>query len=114
MLKAAPIHHRRLLGSADHLEDLAEGVSPLADSFLYLLDNTFTVIDADDDGGDGINSLLTYTAAYTGLHVIGAAAYPSSGLTGTYSLNAFLQPLTDTVPEQLPTLVGRLSVQKAG
>jgi serralysin len=73
------------------------GATPLQDSVILLADNTFTVVGADDDGGSGTNSLLTFTAAYTGQYFIQAQAFPSSGLTGEYTLDVILQPLTDVV-----------------
>jgi serralysin len=73
------------------------GANPLQDSVILLADNTFTVVDADDDGGSGTNSLLTFTAGYTGQYFIQAQAYPSSGLTGEYTLDVILQPPTDVV-----------------
>lgn len=78
------------------------GTSALTDPFLYVIDNTLTsagILATDDDGGDGINSLLTYTASYTGTHYIGAAAYPGSGLTGTYTLDYVVDPGVDTVAD---------------
>ena len=63
------------------------GATPLADPFLVLRNNALAVVKTDDDGGDGINSLITFTAAYTGVYVIDARAYPGSGLTGTYHVD---------------------------
>ena len=59
------------------------GENALRDTFLLLADDTGAVITVDDDGGDGVNSLLTFTAAYTGEYLVGVQAYPDSGLTGT-------------------------------
>ena len=74
------------------------GATPLQDSIVALFDNTVsTVLAFDDDGGSGTNSLVTYTATYTGLHVIDVEAYPGSGVTGQYTLDVLLQPLTDVV-----------------
>ena len=42
------------------------GANPLQDTYLGLFDNTFALVNEDDDGGDGVNSLITFTAAYTG------------------------------------------------
>ncbi|HEY6816676.1 MAG TPA: M10 family metallopeptidase C-terminal domain-containing protein [Croceibacterium sp.] len=75
------------------------GADPLGDTVLYVLDDAFGVLDLDDDGGDGVNSLLTYTAAYTGTYYIGVGAYPDSGLTGTYTLDAVLDPEVDQVSD---------------
>ena len=73
------------------------GPNPLTDSVLFLLDDTFALVDLDDDGGSGTNSLLTFTAAYTGTYFIDAEAYPGSGLTGEYTLDVIQQPATDVV-----------------
>ena len=75
------------------------GADPLDDAFLYVIDSGFNLLDYDDDGGDGVNSLITYTATYTGTHYIGAAAYPDSGETGTYTLDAFVDPGVDLVSD---------------
>ena len=75
------------------------GADALGDTLLLLYDNSGDLITLDDDGGDGVNSLLTYTATYSGTHYIGAGAYPGSGLTGTYTLDAILQPATDVVSD---------------
>jgi hypothetical protein len=86
------------------------GADPLDDSFLYVIDNTFAnVLGHDDDGGDGVNSLITYTATYTGLHVIGVAAYPGSGETGTYTLDAIVKPAGDVVSDDF-ALAANLTV----
>src|SRR4030095_6969481 len=63
------------------------GATPLADPFLVLRNNALAVLKTDDDGGDGINSMITFTATYTGVHVIDARAYPGSGLIGTYHVD---------------------------
>ncbi|WP_196221814.1 pre-peptidase C-terminal domain-containing protein [Sphingobium sp. CAP-1] len=73
------------------------GTNALGDTILLLYDDAGDLVNLDDDGGDGVNSLLTYTATYSGTHYIGAAAYPGSGLTGTYTLDAIVQPATDVV-----------------
>jgi Ca2+-binding RTX toxin-like protein len=75
------------------------GANPLGDSFLYLDYSAFNLINFDDDGGAGVNSLLTYTATYTGQHIIGVGAFPDSGLTGDYTLDAVIQPPTDIVSD---------------
>ncbi|HYJ52713.1 MAG TPA: PPC domain-containing protein, partial [Allosphingosinicella sp.] len=73
------------------------GTSPLQDSIIALFDNGFSLVDLDDDGGSSTNSLLTFTAAYTGQYFIDVEAFPGSGLTGQYTLDVILQPLTDVV-----------------
>lgn len=73
------------------------GPNPLTDSVLFLLDDSFALVDLDDDGGSGTNSLLTFTAQYTGTYFIDAEAYPGSGLTGEYTLDVIQQAATDVV-----------------
>lgn len=78
------------------------GDSPLSDTFLYLSNSSLSaagLLQTDDDGGDGTNSLITYTATYTGTHYLGVGAYPDSGLTGSYTLDAITAPAADTVPD---------------
>jgi serralysin len=79
------------------------GANPLPDTFLYLADGDFNLIDFDDDGGAGFNSLLTFTATTTGEYILGVGAYPDSGLTGDYTLDAVLQPPTDIVSDDPAT-----------
>ncbi len=74
------------------------GANPLADSVIFLLDDAFNVVDLDDDGGSGTNSLLTFTAAYTGTYFIDVEAYPGSGLTGQYDIDVIQQAPVDLVP----------------
>ena len=73
------------------------GANALQDSIIALYDNTFNLVGFDDDGGAGTNSLLTFTAGYTGQYIIDVEAYPGSGLTGQYTLDVIQQPLTDVV-----------------
>lgn len=87
----------------------ASGATPLGDTFLYLADSTFALINYDDDGGAGVNSLLTYTATYTGLHIVGVGAFPDSGLVGTYTLDAVIQPPADIVSDD-PALAATIDI----
>ena len=73
------------------------GVNPLQDTVVALFNNLGMFINLDDDGGSGTNSILTFTATYSGLHIIQAQAYPGSGLTGQYTLDVLLKPLGDVV-----------------
>ncbi len=85
------------------------GANPLLDTFLYLADADFNLIDFDDDGGSGFNSLLTFTATSTGEFIVGVGAYPGSGLTGDYTLDAVQQPPTDVVSDD-PTTATALDI----
>ena len=79
------------------------GANPLGDTFLFLFDSSGSVITYDDDGGAGTNSLLTYTASYTGTYYVGVEAYPGSGLTGDYTLDKVDYPGADTVGDTVAT-----------
>ncbi|MEZ5897083.1 MAG: M10 family metallopeptidase C-terminal domain-containing protein [Parvularculaceae bacterium] len=87
-------------GETYMFSSVGSGATPLGDTFLYLVDTDgATLIDYDDDGGAGINSLLTFTATATGDYYIGVGAYPGSGLTGDYTLDVLQQPAVDVVPD---------------
>jgi len=73
------------------------GTTPLTDSIIALFDDAFDEVGFDDDGGSGTNSLLTFTAAYTGTYFIDVEAYPGSGGTGEYTLDVIVRPATDVV-----------------
>jgi Ca2+-binding RTX toxin-like protein len=72
------------------------GATPLPDTFMYVLNGGFGLLNFDDDGGAGVNSLVTYTATYTGLHIIGVEGF-SASQTGGYTLDAVQQPPIDVV-----------------
>ena len=55
------------------------------DTFLRLYDHRGIFIDSDDDGGEVLDSLLHFTANYSGVFYISAASYADSS-TGMYSL----------------------------
>jgi serralysin len=57
------------------------GADPVSDTFLVLADGEGNVINYDDDGGIGINSLLTYTATTSGTYYVDAATF--EGAPGT-------------------------------
>ncbi|MDO8895055.1 Ig-like domain-containing protein [Nitrosomonas sp.] len=61
-------------------------VGGLYDPVLSLYGPTGSPIRSDDDGGEGLNSLITYTASETATYYLGARGH-SSG-TGNYSLSA--------------------------
>lgn len=63
--------------------DLVGGT--LSDPFVYLYSESGGVLASNDDGGDGFNSQLNYTADRSGTHYISAEAY-ASDQTGTYTL----------------------------
>jgi hypothetical protein len=55
------------------------------DAYLVLWDPSGAKVDEDDDGGPGLDSLLTYTLPSTGTWYIGANSL-SAGTTGSYTL----------------------------
>ena len=60
------------------------GATPLNDPLLAIFaqldaDPPLELAKIDDDGGDGFNALITYTASYSGLHVIAATGQPFPG-----------------------------------
>lgn len=58
----------------------------LVDPNLRLLNSAGTLITADDDGGAGLNSLISYAPTASGTYYLSAQAF--NNLTGTYSLTA--------------------------
>jgi Ca2+-binding RTX toxin-like protein len=75
------------------------GADPLEDTVLWLYDGSFTEVALDDDGGAGVNSLITYTAATSGTYYIVAEGYPGQGFTGTYTLDVVQSPGFDVVSD---------------
>ncbi len=75
------------------------GENPLQDTFLYLLDGDFNLINYDDDGGAGTMSLITFTATTTDTYYLAVEGYPGAGLTGDYTLDAIVSPGFDVVPD---------------
>ena len=60
------------------------GATGLNDSFLSIHDADGVLVGSDDDGGNGLDSMATYTPAETGTFYIEARAYGSA--TGTYRI----------------------------
>ena len=56
----------------------------LSDPLLQLRDSSGVLVTSNDDGGSGLNSLITYTATATGTFYLVARAFSTQ--TGTYSL----------------------------
>lgn len=61
------------------------GGDPLSDPLVRLYDATGTLIAENDDGGPGLNSLLTYTVATTGTYYVEAAAWDDT-VAGSYTV----------------------------
>ena len=67
------------------LEGAPTGRGTLADPFLSFGDSTGTVLDFDDNDGDGVNSRIVYTATATGVYYLRADKADTE--TGTYTLS---------------------------
>ncbi|MEX5728137.1 Ca2+-binding RTX toxin-like protein [Rhodovulum iodosum] len=70
------------------LEGTQTGEGTLSDPFILgVFDNSESLIPAsfDDDGGEGLNSQLEFTATVSGTHYVSAGAYGAN--TGTYRLS---------------------------
>jgi len=80
------------------------GDNPLEDTVLYVANEAFSVLGYDDDGGVGRMSALTYTATYTGTHIVAVGAYPDLGLSGDFTLDVVAWPGEDVVPAFVPTV----------
>jgi Ca2+-binding RTX toxin-like protein len=77
------------------------GATPLEDPLLELLDGTGTVLIADDDSGDGRNSLLVFTADKTGTYYINASSFPGQP-PGDYTVTVELgDTRLDTPPDAI-------------
>ncbi|WP_292995946.1 pre-peptidase C-terminal domain-containing protein [Nitrosomonas sp.] len=74
-------------------------VGGLGDSFLTLYNASGSELISNDDGGDGLNSLITYTASESAVYFLGARAY-SSGI-GNYTVSVAL--VTDDFPATIAT-----------
>ena len=92
------------------LEGSPTGGGTLSDTFLRgVYDSGSTLISdtADDDGGEGLNSLLTFAPGSSGTYYISAGAFGSN--TGTYTLS-----VTDTIAlddyGETPGTAGSVSV----
>ncbi len=68
------------------LEGSGSGTS-LRDPYLYLYDSQGNLVASNDDGGDGLNSLLSYSAIRTQTYYLEAAAFGDAG-SGDYALSA--------------------------
>lgn len=87
------------------------GGDPLTDTVLLVADGDGFVIDVDDDGGAGTSSLITYTATYTGEHLIAVTGFGGAG--GDFTFDAFLAPDADFVSDDFgsaaPLTIGEVT-----
>jgi Ca2+-binding RTX toxin-like protein len=92
-------------GETYMLSVYGSGGTALPDTFLALYDDGANLVNFDDDGGSGVNSILTFTATYTGDYFIDISGFGSA--TGGYTLDTILDPGVDVVPD---TFVGAVAV----
>ena len=92
--------YRLFLSSGDQitLDLVGSGVTPVQDTYLTIYDDTGRHLASDDNGGDGPNSRLTFSATASGTYFVAATSATSSDVGG-YTLTAET-PATpiDTVP----------------
>ena len=69
------------------LEGTETSSGTLADPLLLLRDASGSTLEGDDDGGDGANSRLEYTATADGIHYLTATTPTSATSGGTYTLS---------------------------
>ncbi len=74
------------------------GPNPVGDVFVEVFNPSDVAVGHDDDGGNGLNSILTITAAATGTYVIDVTAFTYSGSPGVgdYTVDV-RQQTVDTV-----------------
>ena len=86
------------------------GLNPINDSLLSLINPAFTAFVAqDDDGGNALYSIITYTATETGLYTIRAQTFANANPdVGGYTIDV-RQQAADTVGSTIAT-AGTLSL----
>jgi len=71
----------------------------LSDPYVKLFNAAGTQLAYDDDGGPGLNSLLSYTATQSGTYYVEASGF--RGSSGTYELTVLAGPADATPPSVL-------------
>ena len=89
------------------LEGTETSSGTLADPLLLLRDASGSTLEGDDDGGDGANSRLEYTATADGIHYLTATTPTSATSGGTYTLSVS-EVETDDVSEGSTILVSNI------
>lgn len=75
--------------------EIRENSISLTDPYLFLHNSSGTVVSTDDDGGDGLNSLISYTPSTSGTYYLDAG--DKSSHTGTYSVSVVALSTDDYV-----------------
>ena len=81
------------------LEGTETSSGTLADPVLLLRNASGRTLEADDDGGDGANSRLEYTATADGIYYLSATTPTSATSGGTYTLSVREAAATDDCPD---------------
>ena len=83
------------------LEGAPTNQGTLSDPLVAVYDANGVQLDRNDDGGEGLNSQLAFTAPEAGTYYVGAGAFGSA--TGSYRLSAAAQgDIADAAPAQAP------------
>lgn len=80
------------------LSGVGSGAGTLGDPYLSLLNSSGTQVGFNDDGGPGLDSLLSFTATYTGTYYLVASSF-LQGSTGTYRMS-----VTEVAPPTPPSV----------
>ena len=67
------------------------GAAPLNDAFLVLRQPSGSFITFDDDGGNDLNSIITFTATADGTYLLDARAFPGDPGVGGYTIDVRVQ-----------------------
>ena len=82
------------------------GATALGDSYLEVFNPSAVIVNHDDDGGIGTNSLMTITAATSGIYTIRASAFANPGDPGTGQYTVDVRQMgADTVNSTVPSNV---------
>ncbi|MGP3697302.1 M10 family metallopeptidase C-terminal domain-containing protein [Rhodobacter sp. NSM] len=82
----------QLVAGQTYTIDLAgSGANPVYDTYLRLYSSNGTLLQSNDDGGEGFNSRLTFTASSSGTYYISAGSF-SDSYTGSYRITTSRAP----------------------
>ena len=70
------------------------------DNYAILIDPLGTVVDRDDDDGEGLNARIEHTCTTTGVYRLGVTTYTSSTTPGSYTMQ--VQSMGAAVPMNTP------------
>ncbi|MCX7558416.1 S8 family serine peptidase [Sulfitobacter sp. F26204] len=83
------------------------GLDPINDPYLILLDGSGNLIGIDDDGGEGLNAMLSFQAHANGRVFVSAEAFDLENDAGTYEISLASTPFGNVdTPSNTSTTVG--------